>query len=350
MVLFENNVPKVLLVDDKAENLAILVDMLRPLNLELFVALSAKEAFERVESYSFDLILLDIVMPKIDGYEVCEKLKKSPKYRDIPLIFISSLGGSEDKLKGFSCGGDDYITKPLLQKELVARVKLHLQKGMLFKSLKQLLRKSYHELYNPLAIINTSLEMQNIKYGNTAYTDAITVASRTLQIVYDDLYYSLSSRQEHAHILSIDLVKFVQKRIDYFYYLKKSKNITIDFKGINGSMIQMRETDLLRIVDNTFSNAIKYAKACSTINIEIINENDTVIFKSQNIGSTIENPQKIFNKGYREDYEQIGMGIGLEIVASICHTYNIKPEVTSKDGVTSFKYKIPKIFDLKEKI
>jgi len=343
MVLIENDTTKVLIVDDKTENLAILVDMLKPLELELFVAISAKEVYERIKSHSFNLILLDIIMPDIDGYEVCKTLKNNPKYKDIPIIFISALCGAEDKIKGFSYGADDYITKPFIQKELVARIKLHLQRGMIFKSLKQLLRKSYHELYNPLAIINTSLEMQNIKYGSNKYIDSIITASRTLQVVYDDLYYSLSSRQEHSSVLSIDLSLFIQNRVDYFYYFKKSKDITIDFKGIDNSKVQMRETDLQRIVDNTLSNAIKYAKIGSTIYIEVTNTDDYIIFKSQNRGSTIKNPQRIFNKGYREDFEQIGMGIGLEIVASICNTYEIKPEVISKDEHTSFKYEIPKI-------
>lgn len=345
MDLVENDNPKVLLVDDKAENITILLDMLTPLSLELFVALNAKDAINSVNSYDFDLILLDIVMPDMDGYEVCKRLKNNNKYKDIPIIFISALGGIEDKIKGFSYGVDDYIAKPFLQEELIARVKLHLQKGLLLKSLKQLLRKSYHELYNPLAIINTSVEMQNLKHGNTRYTDSITVASNTLQLVYDDLYYSLSSRNHHENVLSIDLVKFVQKRIDYFHYFKKSKNINIDFQGSEVSKIQMREVDLHRIIDNTISNAIKYAKSGSTVSIVVINGNDTVVFQSSNIGSTINYPEKIFNKGYREDFENIGMGIGLEIVSSLCNTYNIKPEVISHKGVTSFKYLIPKILN-----
>jgi len=344
MVLLEDDNPKVLLVDDKVENIAILVDMLKPLGLELFVALNAEEVFNSVESNSFDLILLDIVMPNIDGYEVCKRLKASSKHKDIPLIFISALSGVEDKIKGFSYGGDDYITKPLVQKELLARVKLHLQKGMLFKSLKQLLRKSYHELYNPLAIINTSLEMQNIKYGTSSYTDAITVASRTLQVVYDDLYYSLSARQEHTAILAIDLTTFVKNRINYFHYLINSKNVTIAFNGAQDSIVHMRESDLLRIVDNTISNAIKYARAESRVTIDIINAEDEVIFMSHNSGSQIKNPQNIFKKSYREDFEQIGMGIGLEIVSSICNLYDIKPEVVSQNGETTFKYFIPKAF------
>ncbi len=342
MVLLENDAPKVLIVDDKAENLVVLIDMLSSLHLEIIVASNAMEVYDRVKYYDFDLILLDIVMPEIDGYEVCQTLKSNLKYKDIPIIFISALSGIEDKIKGFELGGDDYITKPIIPKELIARVKLHLQKNMIFKSLKNLLRKSYHELYNPLAVINTSLEMQTLKNGTNRHTDAITVASRTLQTVYDDLYYSISVQKEELEVVDIDFVKFIQKRINYFFYFKESKKIEIDFKIQDFSIIRMKETDLLRIVDNTLSNAIKYASQNSTVTIEVINNSKDIVFRSRNRGSEIKNPEKIFNKGYREDFNTIGMGIGLEIVASICHKYNILAEVVSDKGESCFKYTIPK--------
>jgi len=278
----------------------------------------------------------------MNGYELCEKLKRDSKHKEIPIIFISTLSGFEDKIKAFSLGGDDYISKPLLQSELLARVKLHLQKRILYKSIKQLLRKSYHELYNPLSIINTSLEMQNIIYGDSKYIDAITVASRSLQVVYDDLYYSLSPDDNSKNIVKIELIEFVKKRIKYFYYLQKSKNIEIDLISNDRCIIDMEETDLQRVIDNTLSNAIKYANPDTIVYISVLNEENCVVFETKNRGITIENPQKIFNNGYREDYEKIGMGIGLEIVASICSRYKIKTEVISADGETSFKYSILK--------
>ena len=342
MVYLANDAPKVLIIDDRIENITLLLDMLEPLKLDIVISLSENEIFKRIEVYDFDLILLDMATPNRDSYEICKELKNHRKSKDTPLIFISALGGEEDKLKGFDSGADDYITKPLLQKELIARVKLHLQKGMLFKSLKELLRKSYHELYNPLAVINTSLEMQNLKYGTTNYTDSITVASRTLQVVYDDLYYSLSTNQEYEKDTLINLSDFVKKRIDYFHYFKASKKITIEFNSLLSSWIKMKEVDLQRIVDNTISNAIKYAFPESVVKIDILENHESIILQSKNIGSVIKNPQQIFNKGYRENFEQVGMGIGLEIVASICHSYGIKVEVTSEDEKTSFKYYIKK--------
>jgi two-component system, sensor histidine kinase and response regulator len=344
MILDDNNIPKVLIVDDEPENLLILVDMLEDMGVELFVASNGEEALRIVEIQDFDLIVLDIIMPGIDGYTVCETIKKNPKTKDIPTVFISVLYSIEDKIKAFDCGADDYISKPFIQQELVARVQLHLNKSIIFKSIKQLLRKSYHELYNPLAVINTSLEMQNLKYGPTRYMDSIAVASKTLQLVYDDLYYSLNTKKKKENLVFIDLVQFVKDRVKFFAFLAKTKNITVDFSGDVGNFVQMRTVDLLRVIDNTLSNAIKYAKMGTTISIEIINNEESMLFICKNSGSIIKDTKKIFDSGYREDSTQIGMGIGLEIVASICHYYKIHTEVISKDAVTTFRYEIPKNF------
>ena len=334
---------KILIVDDKAENIIFMIEILRPLNLNIFVALNAQEAYSILETHSFDLILLDIIMPDINGYEICKKLKQSSEYKDIPLIFISALTSIDDRIKGFSYGADDYITKPLLGEELIARVNLHLQKGLLLKSLKQLLRKSYHELYNPLAIINTSLELQVLKYSSTKYTDAINVATKTLQIVYDDLYYSLSpSSHTQKYKNYIDLHTFVSKRIEYFNCVAESKSLTIKYTNSGTPIVNMKEADLLRVIDNTLANAIKYADRNSTIYIDTAEEESYLLFSSHNIGSEIKDTKKIFSLGHRESYKQIGMGIGLEIVASICNSYGININVISENCKTTFEYKIPK--------
>ena len=344
MILDGNNIPKVLIVDDEPENLLILVDMLEDMGVELFVASNGEEALRIVEIQDFDLIVLDIIMPGIDGYTVCERIKKNPKTKDIPTVFISVLYSIEDKIKAFDCGADDYISKPFIQQELVARVQLHLNKSIIFKSIKQLLRKSYHELYNPLAVINTSLEMQNLKYGPSRYMDSIAVASKTLQLVYDDLYYSLNTKKKKENLVFIDLVQFVKNRVKFFAFLAKTKNITVDFSRDVGNFVQMHTVDLLRVIDNTLSNAIKYAKMGTTISLKIINNEESMLFICKNSGSIIKDTKKIFDSGYREDSTQIGMGIGLEIVASICHYYKIHTEVISQDAVTTFRYEIPKNF------
>lgn len=116
---------KILIVDDAPLNLKILKNILVN-DYKIFVATDGLSALERVESNRPDLILLDVVMPKMDGYEVCKTLKSAASTSDIPIIFISSKSGEEDETKGLELGAVDYITKPFRHSVVLARVKTHL--------------------------------------------------------------------------------------------------------------------------------------------------------------------------------------------------------------------------------
>lgn len=102
----------ILIVDDTPENLKLLSGMLSTAGYKVNLAPSGKLALRFIESHLPDLILLDIIMPQMDGYEVCQQLKNSDRTQDIPVIFISALQETIDKVKAFSIGGVDYITKP----------------------------------------------------------------------------------------------------------------------------------------------------------------------------------------------------------------------------------------------
>jgi len=116
----------ILVVDDIKENLRILADALGGEGYKVRPALSGRIALEAAREEPPDLILLDILMPGMDGYEVCETLKADPTLKDVPVIFISALNEVGDKTKGFSAGGVDYISKPFQTEEVLARVKTHL--------------------------------------------------------------------------------------------------------------------------------------------------------------------------------------------------------------------------------
>ena len=121
-----NNKGSILIVDDKPENLTVLRQMLTDHGLRVRPAISGEIALRTVQTDLPDLVLLDIVMPNMDGYEVCRKLKADEQTRHIPIIFISALNALEDKVKAFSEGGVDYITKPFQIEEVLARVNTHI--------------------------------------------------------------------------------------------------------------------------------------------------------------------------------------------------------------------------------
>lgn len=136
----------ILIVDDTPANLRLLSQMLAEKGYGVRAVKSGTRALESVQITQPSLILLDIRMPEMNGYEVCERLKEDPKTKDIPVIFISALNEIEDKVKGFGVGGVDYITKPFQIEEVLARVETHLSLRKLQKQLQDANKKFEEEL------------------------------------------------------------------------------------------------------------------------------------------------------------------------------------------------------------
>lgn len=116
----------ILVVDDKPDNLRLMAEVLQGEGYTVRVATGGEQALQSVQARLPDLILLDIKMPDLDGLEVCRRLKADPATRDVPVIFLSALREHEDKLRGFGAGGVDYITKPFIAEEVLARIRTHL--------------------------------------------------------------------------------------------------------------------------------------------------------------------------------------------------------------------------------
>ncbi len=137
----------ILVVDDNANNLHLLCDILTYAGYKVHLTSSGQQALESVRLAPPDLILLDIIMPDLSGYAVCQKLKADPRTRDIPIIFVSSLGDVPAKVRAFEAGGVDYVSRPLQRGEVLARVATHLK----LRSLHQQLEAQYHQLQRETA-------------------------------------------------------------------------------------------------------------------------------------------------------------------------------------------------------
>ena len=127
----------ILIVDDTPTNLDVISEALSDAGYTVAIATSGERALKQLERRSPDLILLDVMMPGIDGFETCQRLKSNPKTCDIPVIFMTALSDADSKIKGFEVGAVDYITKPFQEREVLARVKTHLQLSFLTQNLEQ---------------------------------------------------------------------------------------------------------------------------------------------------------------------------------------------------------------------
>jgi CheY-like chemotaxis protein len=150
----------ILIVDDTPANLGVLVETLGEAGYQLMVAEDGEEALAQTERTLPDLILLDVMMPGIDGFETCRRLKQRAATREVPVLFMTALNETTDKVKAFAAGAVDYITKPIEHEEAMARVQTHLTLRRLQRELRsqltvkeRFMRIAGHDLRNPLCLI-----------------------------------------------------------------------------------------------------------------------------------------------------------------------------------------------------
>ncbi|NJR64511.1 MAG: response regulator, partial [Leptolyngbyaceae cyanobacterium CRU_2_3] len=129
--------PRILIVDDHPTNIKVLSDLLIDYGFEVLIAKDGENALQKLQRVTPDLILLDVLMPGIDGFETCRLLKVSPTTEDIPVIFMTALSDAVDKIKGLTLGAVDYVTKPLQHEEVIARINVHLRLRSLSKQLEE---------------------------------------------------------------------------------------------------------------------------------------------------------------------------------------------------------------------
>ena len=379
----------ILIVDDTPANLQLLAQMLSEQGYKVRMAQDGTMALMSIQSSPPDLILLDIMMPELNGYEVCSKLKASSFTKDIPIIFISALNEVFDKVKAFEVGGVDYITKPFQAQEVLARVEhqLHIrrltqqlleQNALLQQEvhrreiaeaevrkslskeqeLNQL--KSYfvsmvsHEFRNPLTTILGFAELirdfdqQLTSEKRQAYLRQIQESARRMTALLNDV---LSIGQAEAGKLEfnpepLDVEEFCRDLVEEIK-LGNSVQHIITFSRPSQLTKACMDKNLLRqILTNLLSNAIKYSPEGSAVTFDLICQDEKAIFdiKDEGIGISPEDQQRLFESFQRgSNVGKIsGTGLGLTIVKKAVDLHGGQIVVKSDVGVgTTFSVAIP---------
>jgi DNA-binding response OmpR family regulator len=329
--------PYILAIDDMPNTLEVLKMTLSELDINVECAESGSKALTLIKQKTPDLILLDILMPKMDGFEVCKHIKSCDKTKDIPIIFLSAINSTNEKVKAFEIGGVDYITKPFNTLEVLARIKIHLKIHRLQEEMSELLKESFHEIYTPLGVIKSSLTLQEIEYGKNEYIQDIKVAMLSLHSIYEDIYYAIKKDVKPYPTEWINLETFLLERVKLFKPQMSIKYIKLNLIfNTKSATIQIHHIELERIIDNLLSNAIKYAKIDSEIQIIVSLINGKIELIIANESKKIKDIEKLFNELYQDDQTAQGLGIGLSIVKKICDKYQIEINVVEKDGKIRF--------------
>jgi signal transduction histidine kinase len=314
-------VPNILIVDDVPANVLLLVRMLTERGYRTRTALGGKLALEAARTEPPDLILLDITMPEMNGYEVCEQLKADEALQAIPVIFISALHETLDKVKAFRVGGVDYVTKPFQFEEVYARVQTHLQLRRLEKLRDDLTHMLIHDLRNPLTMICGFLDLlESEAQGYSASTRKLLPRARRSA---EDLRNMIGSILDVSKMGAGELR--LQSEVCDLHALIRAVVATAQSLPDNGVVtLAARKSPLpltldasliRRVLQNLLSNALKYTPPGGGVRLVVTPSPTEVRVAVTDTGPGIarEQQQRIFKKfGQVEDHRnRQGTGLGL---------------------------------------
>ena len=285
-----NDAASVLMIDDNPANLQVLTSMLRQSGWRPRPVASGRLGLQAARNQPPDLILLDVNMPEMNGYEVCEQLKTDPRLADIPVIFVSALGETMDKVRGFRAGGVDYVTKPFQIDEVRARVTAHLelrrQRLLLQSSLEKLreterLRDSLvhmivHDLRSPLGAISVFLELigeeAKRKLGAETQQDiasAMHAVRNMVRMVNGILDVSkMEAQMMKLDLRECDLAQVVGQVLDDLESLVGTRHLAFE-RPAAPALVRADQEIVARIVQNFLANALRFTPGNGEIRVGI---------------------------------------------------------------------------------
>ena len=362
MVAVEENI---LVVDDKPDNLRLLSAILSDYGYTVRKSLNGQMALNTIHQVLPDLILLDINMPDLDGYQVCERLKTDQQTQDIPVIFISALDDVLDKVKAFQIGGVDYITKPFQREEVIARIQNQLtiqrQKKQLKaeiesrkkaeESLQIYLHAVSHDLRNP--VLGMSMVLNNLLKQTTSQSETILTKSVLYRMVEScdrqlNLINSLVETQQfETGGISLDcqplnLVNFINTFIqDWQPFFQNHQTTIITQFPSELPFILADKYQLMRVLENLVTNAIKHNNIQLTLTFKLESFNNSQIRccicdNGQGIDPNL--CQTLFDRYQRgkEARKILGLGLGLYLCRLIIEAHHGEIGVNSQlnEGTT----------------
>ncbi len=360
----EDSIDKyILIIDDNPMNLLLASKTLENYGIRTKIAESGEAGIQIMETVLPELILLDIMMPEMDGYEVCRKIKKEENWKEIPIIFLTANTHTENLIEGFDAGGVDYITKPFKIEELIVRVKNHMELAQSRKKIIEMNRsrdKVYsiiaHDIRSPLSGILQTVDAIDQGYFDPTSEDFRDIIHH-LRIRTKDTITLLSSLLQWTRLQDKQVVlQFQNINInDVFSNCKillegiaLEKNITLNIEIPETLEAWCDEVSINTVFRNLVSNAIKFTNSDGRIHIygKESNFGVEVTISDNGIGMSQEAINKIFNENQHytstgTSNEQ-GTGLGLMLVKDFLKKNNGSIKVTSELSIgTTFQISLP---------
>ncbi len=363
-------VPSIIVVDDTPANLHLLTGMLKERGYKVRPVSSGEFALQTAKHDPPDLILLDIIMPEMNGYEVCECLKADEQLSEIPVIFISALNETMDKVKAFKVGGVDYVTKPFQFEEVQARVATHLelrrQKRLIQESNEQLRKLEelrddlvhmvVHDMRTPLTAIYgflqtlETLEGERLsEQGREFVQTALASTEDLVEMVSSLLDVSkMEAGEMKLNLTQCELLTIAREALAKVEPLKGDRQLMLS--GTDEPVTVMADAELIaRVFQNLLGNALKFTPDDGRVTVSIEPSADAVRVLVQDTGPGIppEYRERIFEKfGQVENpanRQRYSTGIGLTFCKLAVEAHGGQVGVDSEEGRGStFWFTLPR--------
>ncbi len=334
----ETGAARILVVDDQAVNIQIVGAVLGKLGHEIIPASDGATALKRVALRMPDLILLDMLMPGIGGYELCRQLKANPAWKDIPVIFLSAADDKDLIVRALNAGGVDYITKPFNQAELVSRVRTQLALKAARDRLKQLAEDKdelvgivTHDLKNYLGGINMSAELLrgHVQKFNDERLTLLTeniYRSSDLSLAFVKEFLA-NSAADHGLILkpvALNLADIAGTVIQHYQEAARRKQLEFQHSFPSEAVMVLADGFALdQVLDNLVSNAIKFSPSGKQlfVTVRLAGDYGECVIRDEGPGFTNEDKARMFSRYGRLSARPTGgepsTGLGLSIVRKL---------------------------------
>ena len=350
---------KVLIVDDEKKNQDVLKDILESEGHETKIAENGKQALKFVKEFNPNLILLDIIMPGMNGFEVCEILKNDSDTVNIPIIIVTSLDSPQDQLKGIDAGANDFLTNPISLQNVILRSRNFIYSHKLYnrvlnnyKKLEELekLRDNLthmivHDMNSPLTILKADLYHANNLVKNKKYKELQTIldeieinTNRLINMSQSMLdVHKFESKTMKLNKCNSDLIKIINESIKSIEKIKKKHKIEF-YRKEEQLILPVDPSIIRRVVDNLLNNAIKFTPSGGEIKISIekFNGKIKVYVRDNGPGIPKKDQDRIFKKfeqaKIRSEKKRYSAGLGLAFCKLAIEAHGGKIGVESEEG------------------
>jgi len=364
---------KILLVDDERMNLRILRMILEPEGYVLAEAGSAEAALTLYEAFAPDLVLFDVLLPGMNGFDACRELHRLYRDQAAPVMFITAKHESDSIVEGFNAGGVDYVLKPFRQKEVVARIHTHLQVRLLFAHQQTLVAQlsranaaktrflgmAAHDLRNPLASIRGLADflldgtVGALTPDQAELAVLIQHASQVMVTLVNDLLdlATIDSGEFRLEPALVQLSDLVTKSVTLTAMASKRKQTRIEFSKVGDApVIWVDAAKTSQVIDNLLSNAVKYSPPGSTIRVTLEldagSQRQIIRVCDQGPGIPFQERDRLFTDFGRLSNRPTGgeqtVGLGLAICRKIVEAHQGSIEAENKpEGGCEFRVLLP---------